>query len=154
MHGMRVRWQWVALGLGLGPPGPGCAQLPDVVRVDAVQGDTSLADIDPNAVDETVFDLDLPIDVAFDVVFDETMQLPSARDHVRVEDQEGDAIDVDISARLQTLRVTPWELLEAGQNHTLVIEAAIEDNSGTTMLEGYRIAFFTAEATTPGTAGR
>lgn len=45
---------------------------------------------------------------------------------------------------LQTVSVVPQRPLAPGENHTLVVEAAIEDNSGTAMLGGYRIAFFTA----------
>lgn len=137
---MSVRWAIVGLGF-VG----GCAQFPDLVKIDALQGDGSVADLDPHAVDETVFEEELPVDVWFDLAFDETMNLPSARENVFIEDQEGVQLEVDLSARLQTLSVVPSEPLEPAQNHTLVIQAAIRDNSETSMISGYRIAFYTAD---------
>lgn len=130
------------MGIGLVA---GCTQFPDLVQVDALQGDATVGDLDPHAVDETVFEDDLPVDVWFDLEFDETMKLTSAREHVWIEDQDGVQLGVELSARLQTISVVPIDVLAPAQNHTLVIEAAITDNSDTSMLGGYRIAFYTAE---------
>ena len=131
---------WMVFSWGVAQ---GCS-VPDVVGIDAVDGDV-VASLNPDEVEETVFEDDLPVTVSFDVSFDETMSLPSARDNIWIEDAEGVELDVDLEARLQTITVVPSGPLEPAQNHTLVIQAAIQDNNETSMISGYRVAFFTAE---------
>ena len=133
-----MRWCLVMMAAG-------CAGLPDVTTVDALQDGDVLATLAPADVDETVFTEDLPVSVTFALTFDETMSLPSARDHVRIEDEDGGELDVDLDARLERIEVTPSDALEPGRNHTLVVDAAGEDHSGTAMLSGYRLSFYTAE---------
>jgi hypothetical protein len=123
-----------------------CGSIPDVLVIEAVQGDDVVSTLEPQEVEETVFQEDLPADVTFRIEFDETMKLTSARENIWIEDQEEGELPVAVDARLQMLTVSPQEPLEAGQNHTLVIESAIQDNNGTAMLSGYRVVFFTEEA--------
>jgi hypothetical protein len=123
-----------------------CGSIPDVLVIEAVQGDDVLSTLEPQEVEETAFEEDLPADVTFRIEFDETMKLTSAREHIWIEDQEEGELPVQVDARLQMLTVEPEETLEGGQNHTLVIESAIQDNGGTSMLSGYRVVFFTEEA--------
>ena len=122
----------------------GCITVPSVVQIDAADGDSIVATLDPGDVKETAFNVDLPTGVVFDVTFDETMDLPSARENLWIEDQEGQVIGVEIDARLETLTVTPTSTLAAGQNHTLVIGDDVSDINGIEMLFGYRVAFYTA----------
>lgn len=134
-----TRWsQVVVTGIA-----SGCAGFPDVTTVEALDQSGVVATLAPT--DEAAFTDDLPTHVSFALVFDETMALPSARDHVHIEDEDGAEVDITLDARLERIEVSPTERLAAGLNHTLVIDAAVEDNSGNEMLSGYRIAFYTEE---------
>lgn len=123
----------------------GCAQYPEVIDFEAQQDGDKLDAFDPREVEELVFSDDLPVDVSFLVTFDETMTLPSAREGIWIEDADGVALDVELEARLQAITVLPQEPLVAGENHTLVVQSSVADNSGAEMLGGYRVAFYTEE---------
>ncbi len=119
----------------------GCT-VPSLIQIDALDGEDLVASLSPGDVTETVFDVDLPTDVLFELTFDETIALPSARENLWIEDQEGQPYNIEIEARLQTLSILPGSLAP-GENHTVVIMDDLEDNNGTERLFGYRIAFFT-----------
>ena len=124
--------------------GIGCGGIPEVVQIDALDGDAIVATLADGIANDDVFTNDLPNTVSFDITFDETMALPSARENVWIEDQDGGQLSVDIDGRLSVISVFPTGPLDPGENHTLVMKGGLEDNSGRALITGYRIAFFTA----------
>jgi len=118
---------------------------PDVLSVDAMQGDDLVETVELSEVNEDAFTGDIPVDVYFLVHFDETMDLASAQENMWIEDAMRTQIDVTLSARLEVITVTPASgALEGGQNHVLHIGDDIEDINGHELLNGYDVTFYTA----------
>ena len=118
---------------------------PDVIHVEAMQGDTVVEDLVLSEINEDAFSGDIPVDVSFRIYFDETMQLPTAQENIWIANAMGTQIDVDVTARLEVVTATPsMGDLEPGQNHTLHIGDDIKDVAGHELLNGYDISFYTA----------
>lgn len=128
---------WVLLGIG-------CADRSEVVRIKALDGDEVIDSVYPTEPGELVFSEDLPVDVAFEIEFSETVSLPSAREAIWLEDQESNPLAVELTARLQDVGVIPVERLAAGQNHTLILAGEITNVEGDTSSIDHRVVFFTA----------
>lgn len=129
---------WLTLGCGSD------INWPDVISVEALQNTTVVETVELSEVNEDAFVGDIPVDVFFQVNFDETMDLTTAEENIWVEDAARTPLDVTLSARLQVITVTPAAALEPGQNHTLHIGDDIADIAGHELLNGYDIAFYTA----------
>lgn len=125
----------------------GCSDynLPDVVSVDAMGGESVVEAIELAELSEDQFDAEMPVDVSFIIHFDETMDFASCQEFIWIEDQMRTPLDVTIEARLEDVTVTLASGdLEPGQNHTLHIGDDIEDINGWEMINGYDISFYTA----------
>ena len=144
-----LRARWMAL-LGLGAVfSLGCASdfnWPDVISVEALQGETVVETLDLSEVNEDAFTGDIPVDVAFQILFDETMDSTTTQENVWLEDAARNVIEVTTSSRLEVVTATPADgPLEPGQNHILHIGDDIQDIAGHELLNGYDISFYTAQ---------
>lgn len=144
---LRARWMaWLWLGAVFSF---GCASdfnWPDVVLVEALQGETVVETLELSEVNEDAFVGDIPVDASFQILFDETMDSTTTQENIWIEDAARNVIDVSTSARLEVVTATPVDgPLEPGQNHVLHIGDDIQDISGHELLNGYDISFFTAQ---------
>jgi hypothetical protein len=129
---------WLTLGCGSD------INWPDVISVEAWQGDAQVELLELSEVNEDAFIGDIPVDVFFLINFDETMDLTTAEENIWIEDAARTQFDVTLTARLAVITVTPNAPLQAGQNHTLHIGDDIADIAGHELLNGYDISFYTA----------
>lgn len=144
---LRVRWMsWLWLGVVFTV---GCASdfnWPDVISVEALQGETIVETLELSEVNEDAFVGDVPVDATFQIFFDETMDATTTHDNIWIEDVARNVIAVTTSARLEVVTVAPVDgPLEPGQNHVLHIGDDIQDIAGHELLNGYDITFFTAQ---------
>jgi len=121
-----------------------CGDLGDAVLESvSVQADgQTVQTLDVDLSGNNFFENPVPTNSTFVISYDEPIDLTTAREHIYLNDAVGSSLGIQVSQRLTDVIVTPAQPMVAGQNHTLLIEAGIDDVSGNTDHDSYYISLY------------
>lgn len=122
----------------------GCGDLGDPVlmQVDVLLNDKAVQSLEISHSGSNFFKEDVEAGSYFRLVYDEPLLLNSAKDHIYLKDASDTRVETSLAQKLADLMLMPTNLMTGGQNHTIVVEAGIDDSSDNTTSSAYNIVFY------------
>lgn len=139
---MKLRWIPGGLALCLLLASCGDVNDPVLTKVEVLLSDQVVETLDVAHSGSNFLKKDVDPTATFRLLYDEPVLLDTAEAHIFVKDAKGNKVAAAVSQRLVDIIVTPGSPMAAGQNHTLVVEAGIDDASNNTTSREYNITFY------------